>query len=66
MTAAQLIQEIECLSPAELVKVVRHTKKLDKRRQLSPEELGELALQMIDATDPAEADRLQEEIVRGF
>ena len=33
---------------------------------LSPEELGELARRMVEAKDPAEPDRLQEEIERGF
>ena len=37
-----------------------------KNQPLSPEELGKLAKQMVEAQDPAEADRLQEEIVRGF
>jgi hypothetical protein len=35
-------------------------------RQLTPEELGQLAKRMTEAKDPAEADRLQEEIERGF
>ena len=34
--------------------------------KLSPDELGELARQMVEAQDSAEADRLKEEIVRGF
>jgi hypothetical protein len=33
---------------------------------LSPEELGRLADRMVETNDPVEADRLQEEIVRGF
>jgi hypothetical protein len=35
-------------------------------RPLTPGELGELANAMVAAKDPAEADRLQAEIVRGF
>jgi hypothetical protein len=66
MTAAQIIHEIESLPPAELAKVVRHTKELDKRRPLTGEELGELAQRMVDATDPAEVERLKAEITRGF
>ena len=66
MTAAQIIHEIDCLPPAELVKVVRHAKELDKRRPLSGEELTGLAQRMVDATDPAEAARLQEALVKGF
>jgi hypothetical protein len=66
MTVSQIIREIDCLPPAELAEVVRHTKQLDKRRPLSPKELGELAQRMVDAEDPAEGDRLQEELVKGF
>ena len=66
MTAAEIIHEIDSLPPAELAEVVRYTKELDKHRQLSGEELGVLAQQMVDATDPAEADRLQEALVKGF
>lgn len=66
MTAAQIIREIDRLPPAELAAVVRHTKDLERRRPLSPAELGELAQRMVDAEDPAEADRLQEELIDGF
>ena len=66
MTAIQLIHEIDCLPPSELAKVVRHTRELDKRRPLSGSELTELAQRMVDATDPTEADRLQEELIKGF
>ena len=66
MTAAEIIHEIDCLPPAELAEVVRHTKELDKRRPLSGPELTALAQRMVDASDPAEADRLQEALVKGF
>ena len=66
MTASQLIHEIDCLPPAELAKVVRHTRELDKRRPLTGAELTEVAQRMVDATDPSEADRLQEELIKGF
>ena len=66
MTARQIIHEIDSLPPAELAKVVRHAKELDKRRPLSGAELTELAQQMVDATNPDEADRLQEALVKGF
>jgi hypothetical protein len=35
-------------------------------RPLTPNELGELAREMAAARNPAEADRLQAEIMRGF
>jgi hypothetical protein len=41
-------------------------KPADENRQLSPDELGKLAKQMVEARDPAEAARLRKEIVRGF
>lgn len=66
MTAAEIIHEIDSLPPAELAAVVRYTKQLDKRRPLSGAELTELAQRMVDATDSAEADRLQEALVKGF
>jgi hypothetical protein len=34
--------------------------------QLSSEELGELTRRMVEAQDHAEAERLKDEIVRGF
>lgn len=66
MTATEIIREIDSLPPAELALVVRHTKELDKHRPLSGAELTALAQRMVDATDPAEADRLQEALVKGF
>ena len=66
MTANEIIHEIDSLSPAELAEVVRYTKHLDTSRQLSGKELGVLAQQMVDATDPAEVERLKAEIIKGF
>ena len=61
MTGAEIIHEIDSLPPAELAEVVRY-----KHRPLSGAELTELAQRMVNATDPAEADRLQEALVKGF
>ena len=66
MTASQIIHEIDSLPPAERSEVVRYAKRLDTSRQLSGEELGVLAQQMVDATDPAEVERLKAEITKGF
>lgn len=66
MTATQIIHEIDSLPPAELAKVVRHAKKLEEVRQLSPEELGVLVDQFVEATDPAEVEELRETITKGF
>jgi hypothetical protein len=41
-------------------------KSADENRQLSSDELGKLAKQMVEAKDPVEAARLKEEIMRGF
>ena len=39
---------------------------MGQSRPLSPEELGQLTKRMVNSEDRAEADRLKEEIVRGF
>jgi len=66
MTAAEIIREIDSLPPAELAEVVRHTRKLEEARQLSPEEIGVLVDRFVEATDPAEVERLRETITQGF
>jgi hypothetical protein len=73
MTATAVIEEIKHLPRAEQSRVIRFALELARERQLSgnsgplaPDELGELARQMVETKDPAEAGRLQEEIMRGF
>ena len=73
MTATAVIEEIKRLPRAEQSRVIDFVHELDQERkrsgqcrQLPPEELGELARQMVETKDPAEADRLEEELVRGF
>jgi len=73
MTAKAVIEEIKQLPRAEQTRVIQFALELARKRQssgdsslLSPEELGKLAKQMVETEDPAEADRIQEEIVRGF
>jgi hypothetical protein len=66
MTAAEIIREIDSLPPAELAEVVLHTKKLEEVSQLSPEEIGVLVDQFVEATDPTEFERLRETITQGF
>jgi hypothetical protein len=66
MTAVEIIEEISRLPRGEQAKVIEFVRRAADTPQLSPEELGELAKRMVEARDPAEADRLQEEIVRGF
>jgi hypothetical protein len=66
MTAAEIIEEIKRLPRDEQNRVIEFARQAGESPQLSPEELGRLAKRMVEAKDPAEADRLQEEIVRGF
>ena len=66
MTAVEIIEEIKRLPREEQTRVIEFARQVAENRPLSPEELGELAKRMVEAKDAAEADRLQEEIVRGF
>jgi hypothetical protein len=66
MTAVEIIDEIKRLPRAEQNRVIDFVRKAGEVRPLTPDELGELAKKMAEAKDPAEADRLQAEIVRGF
>ncbi len=66
MTATAVIEEIEQLPPEEQSRVIQFVNELARKRQLTGKELGELAKRMVETKDPVEADRLQEEIVRGF
>jgi hypothetical protein len=66
MTAVEIIEEIKHLPEAEQNRVIAFARNADENRQLDPDELGKLAKQMVEAKDPAEADRLKAEIVRGF
>lgn len=66
MTAQQVIEEIKRLPRDEQNKVFEFARHTTETRRLTPEELGELAKRMTETKDRAEADRLQEEIVRGF
>lgn len=66
MTAVEIIEEFKHLPLAEQNQVIDFVRKSTERRALTPEELGELAKQMVETNDPVEADTLQGEIVRGF
>lgn len=66
MTATAVIEEIKQLPREEQSHVIHFVHELERKRQLTPEELGELTRQMVEAKDPAEAKRLEEELVRGF
>ena len=67
MTAGEIIKEIERLpsqEKAEVLSVLLRSQA--KKSRLSPDELVALADQMVAAHDPAEADRLEAEILAGF
>ena len=66
MTAIEIIEEIKRLPRQEQVKVAEFARQVVDISLLSPEKLGELANRMVETNDPAEADRLEKEIVRGF
>ncbi|HWD20216.1 MAG TPA: hypothetical protein VHB20_13160 [Verrucomicrobiae bacterium] len=66
MTAADVIEEIKHLPPTDQAQVIQFTVELARRRQLTPQELGKLAAQLAQATDPAEIVRLKSAMPRGF
>lgn len=66
MTAVQIIEEIKRLPKGERNIVLEFARRDAEARLLTPEQLGDLARRMMETQDPAEADRLQEEIVQGF
>jgi hypothetical protein len=66
MTATAVIEEIKHLPREEQSRVLQFAFELARERQLSGEELAELAQRMADSNDPAEKKRLREEIHRGF
>jgi len=66
MTAVEIIEEIKRLPKTEQTRVFNFARNAGANRKLTPDELGALAKRMVEAKDPAEAGRLQAEIVRGF
>jgi hypothetical protein len=66
VTAAKVIEEINDLGPEEQAKVIEYAMHLARRRQLSADELGELADRLANTDDPAEIIRLKSAMTRGF
>jgi len=66
MTAAKVIDEILHLPREEQSRVLEFAFALARKRQLSGKELSALAQRMVDSEDPAEVERLESEITRGF
>jgi acetyl-CoA carboxylase alpha subunit len=61
MNTAELIEEIERLTPLQRAEVARAL-----NRPLTADELEALARRMVQASDPDEAQALEDELVRGF
>jgi hypothetical protein len=66
MTAATVIEEIKHLAPKEQAEVIQFAVELARSRQLTAQELGELADRLAESTDPAEIIRLKSAMTRGF
>jgi hypothetical protein len=66
MKAAQVIEEIRHLDPSEQAEVINFAIGLARRRQLSAEELGEMAEKFANSNDPVEIARLRSAMTRGF
>lgn len=66
MTAAKVIDEIRHLSPREQSEVIQFAVELARTRQLTPQELGQLADRLAASNDPAEIIRLKSAMTRGF
>ncbi|HUS36967.1 MAG TPA: hypothetical protein VM680_16600 [Verrucomicrobiae bacterium] len=66
MSAAEIIEQIKRLPPEERERVRNFARENLDDGQLPAEEIGKLVQKMIDAKDPVEAKRLEDEIVRGF
>jgi len=66
MTAAKVIEEIKHLPPDEQVEVIQFAVELARSRQLTAQELGQLADRLAESDDPAEIIRLKSAMTRGF
>jgi len=66
VTAAKVIEEIKHLPPSEQAEVIQFAVELARSRQLTPQELGQLADRLAESDDPAEIIRLKSATTRGF
>ena len=66
MTAAKVIEDMDRLPPDEQAKVIQHALELARRRELTADELGDLAERLAVSNDPAEIIRLKSAMTRGF
>ena len=66
MSAAKVIEEIKHLPPSQQAEVIQFAVELARHRQLTAQELGELADRLAESDDPAEIMRLKSAMTRGF
>jgi hypothetical protein len=66
VSAAEVIQEIQHLTPSEQAEVIQFAYRLDAERMLTGKELVALAKKMVAAADPSEALEIREQMIRGF
>jgi hypothetical protein len=66
MTAAKVIEEIKHLPPGEQAEVIQFAVELARSRQLTAQELGQMADRLAESEDPAEIIRLKSAMTRGF
>ena len=66
VSVAQLIQEIQHLTPTEQAELIQFAYRLDAERMLSGKELVALAKKMVATADPTEALESREQMIRGF
>ena len=64
MTAGEIIDEIKRLPAAEQARVESFVR--ERKRPMTPEELGQLAEQLAGESDPQRARRLTQELTAGF
>jgi len=66
MTAGQIISEIRNLPAKEQGEIIRFVQDMESKLRISGNELTGLAEKLAGAKNPAEANRLREEIAKGF
>ena len=66
MNATEIIDEIKHLPPAERTRVANFLRSLEAGRIWSGAELTAAAAQMVEESDPVQAEELKQRIVAGF
>lgn len=66
MTGTELIREFQQMPEREQDTVAEFVSEFRRQKQLTPEELGNLAKEMVEADDNRKKAELKEQIVAGF